>query len=188
MRLLSALLAAALLAGCAAVPKLPPERSRLRDFALEARFALRVTPPDRAPRSSGGLLSWEHDGRGDRLLLSSPLGIGLAEIDMAPGLARLRTADGRRIESADPESLTEEVTGQRLPVGRLSDWLLGRTTAGGTLERDAAGRPARLSEAGWQIDYAYADAAPDAPPSALTLNRAGEIELKLRIESWRELP
>jgi len=52
-RFSAALLAGGLLAGCASVP---PEqlvaRHEVRDFALEARFALRVSLPDRPPESS----------------------------------------------------------------------------------------------------------------------------------------
>ena len=51
----SAVLACGLLAGCASVPPEPPaSRDQVRDFALEARFALRVSLPDRAAESSGG--------------------------------------------------------------------------------------------------------------------------------------
>jgi outer membrane lipoprotein LolB len=45
------LLACSLLAACASAPPgtLAP-RDQVREFALEARFALRVSPPDRPPR------------------------------------------------------------------------------------------------------------------------------------------
>ena len=44
------------------------------------------------------------------------------------------------------------------------------------------------SEAGWQIDYAYDDDAAAALPARLTLSRDQEIELRLRIEEWKENP
>ena len=43
-------------------------------------------------------------------------------------------------------------------------------------------------EAGWQVDYAYADDTPDALPERVTLRRADEIELRLRIEEWKTAP
>jgi len=186
---ITALLIGGLLTACASAPPSQlPAREQVRDFALEARFALRVTLPDQAAQSSGGRLSWTHKNGDDHVLISSPLGYGLAEIDTTSGLSRLRTADGKSLESADPDALMEEVTGQRLPVTRLPAWLLGRANASGQIVQDALNRPLRLREAGWQIDYAYEDETPSALPARLTLHRGDEIELRLRIEEWKETP
>jgi len=187
--LASLLLASSLLAACAGVPPAAlPGREEIGNFALEARFALRVTPPEQAAQSSGGRLSWEHRQSGDRVLISSPLGYGLAESETTPTLSRLHTADGKTLESTDPDALMEEATGQRLPVRQLPAWLLGRSGGSAQLTHDALRRPSTLSEAGWRIDYAYDDDAPGALPSRLTLIRPGEIELRLRIEEWKETP
>lgn len=178
-----------LLAACAGTPPARPGgREQIRDFALEARFALRITPPGQAPQSSGGRLSWEHKNGEDRLLLANPLGIGLAEIEIGPGLARLRTGDGKQFESTDPDTLIAEITGQSLPVSRLPAWLLGKTDRQTPVERDGAGRPGRFVEAGWQIEYDYADGSADALPSRLTLSHETDIELRLRIEEWKDAP
>lgn len=189
MRRIGAVIACSLLAACVGVPPAPlAPRDEVRDFTLEARFALRVSVPDRPPENSGGRLEWEHGNGNDRILISSPLGVGVAEIDVGPGGGRLRTADGQLRESADADALLEEVTGQRLPVRRLPNWLLGRGGAAAVVTSDSAGRPARLSEAGWQIDYAYPDDTPGALPSLVSLRRDGEIDLRLRIEEWRAVP
>ena len=188
LRFSAALLAGGLLAGCASVP---PEQSvprdRVRDFALEARFALRISQPDKPPESSGGRLDWEHKNGRDRILIANPLGVGIAEIETGPALSRLHSGDGRYHESSDPDALIEQVTGQRLPIRQLPGWLLGRGDPA-QIDNDANGRPARLQEAGWQVDYAYADDAPDALPERVTLRRASEIELRLRIEAWKTAP
>lgn len=181
------LAAALLLGGCAAAPLRPPAaRDQVRDFAFEARFALRATAPDGSAQSAGGRLSWTHRDGGERILLANPLGVGIAEIDATPGRARLRTADGKEYEADDPDLLVEQVTGQPLPVARLPAWLLGRSA--GTAARDAAGRPLHLADAGWLIDYAYDDDRGDALPTRITLRRGDEIELRLRIEEWRTPP
>jgi outer membrane lipoprotein LolB len=178
-----------LLAGCASAPPTPrPARDSIRDFALDARFALRVTRPEQAAQSSGGRLSWEHRNGDDRLLIANPLGIGLAEIEITPTLARLRTADGKLYESPDADTLIEAVTGQALPVTRLPAWLLGKAGPATQVEKDANGRPDRFTEAGWQIEYAYEDESRDALPARLNLNFGRDIELRLRIEQWRDLP
>jgi outer membrane lipoprotein LolB len=182
-------LAGLVVAGCALVPaQPPPQRADLAEFALDARFALRVTAPGRPVETSGGRLAWEHRRGGDRILVANPLGVGIAEIDSGPDGARLRTADGRFREGPDPDALLEELTGQRLPVRRLPQWLLGQGGEAGHLTRDGEGRVLRLEEAGWQVDYSYGDGGPDAPPSAVVLSRPDEIELRLRIDDWRPLP
>lgn len=171
------------LGGCSTLPQesiLP--RNQVDAFSLEARFALRTTPAGQPAQSSSGRLSWIHDQTGDRVLLSSPLGYGIAEIAMTPTLSHLKTADGNTRSSSDPEALLEEVTGQRLPVRRLPAWLLGRSPA---IRLDASGRPQHLAEAGWLIDYTYAETGMNALPSGLTLRREQEIELRLRIEEWK---
>ena len=183
------LLAASLLAACASVPpSRPGSRDTVRNFVLEGRFALRITMPGQTVKNSGGHLTWTHENRSDRVLLSSPLGYGLAEIETTPEISRLRTAEGKTRESSDPDALIEDVTGQRLPVSRLPAWLLGRSGGNARIESDAQGRPARLSEDGWQVDYSFEDDSPSALPSRLTLSRNGEIELRLRIEEWKESP
>ncbi len=186
---LALLLACGLLAACATtLPETRPVRDELGNFALDARFALRISLPDRLPESSGGRLAWQHQNGANRILISSPLGVGIAEIETSPTLSRLRTADGQTRESADADVLMEEVTGQPLPIRQLPDWLLGRTGASSRLEKDGYGRPLRLSEGPWQIDYAYADDTPGGLPERVTLRRAGEIELRLRIEEWKAIP
>lgn len=183
------LLAAGLLSGCAGLPSAPlAPRDHIRDFSLDGRFALRVTLPGQAAQNSGGRLSWTHQNRSDRILLSSPLGYGLAEIESTPEISRLRTAEGKTSESTDPDGLIEEVTGQRLPVTHLPAWLLGRSGGNARIEHDAFGRPGHLHEDGWQVDYAYDDETPAALPTRLSISRPGEIELKLRIEAWKETP
>jgi hypothetical protein len=56
--LVASLLIASLLSACASVPPgSMPARDQVGDFALEARFALRVSLPEQAAQSSGGRLT-----------------------------------------------------------------------------------------------------------------------------------
>lgn len=178
-----------LLAGCATLPPAAPlDRQNIRNFGLEARFAVRATRPGQAPQSASGRLTWSHTDKRDRVLLASPLGYGLAEIDITPQGATLRTGDGQEKESPDAEELMSTVTGLPLPVSRLSAWLIGRSGGAATIDPDLLGRPGRLTESGWQVDYVYDDERAAALPARLTITRPGELELKLRIEEWRATP
>jgi outer membrane lipoprotein LolB len=190
-RLLLATLAGALLAGCATAPPTVsglPARHEIRDFGMEARFALRVERPYEAPQSASGRLSWVHAGDGDQILVANPLGQGIARIERSADGAELRTSDGQVRRASNAAALLEEATGYPLPLGDLPAWLLGRPGASGHLATDAAGRPLHLSDAGWQIDYDYDSEAADALPSRLTLHRGSDLEVRLRIEEWRNTP
>lgn len=183
------LLIALLLAACTTLPSTPQgNREQIENFSLDGRFVLRATPPAQAAQSSSGRLHWTHIRSNERILLASPLGIGIAEIESSPGKARLQTADGRTWEATSPDELIEIVTGQALPISRISAWLLGRSGQPNGTELDEAGRPSQLREGGWQIDYSYDDTQASALPARINLNNGQGIELRLRIEEWRNLP
>lgn len=179
------------LAGCATVAPPPsglPSRTDIRDFALEARFALRLERPYEATQSASGRLSWQHRNDADRILVADPLGQGIAEIEQDAEGVQLRTSNGQVRRATDAAALLQEATGYPLPLGELPAWLLGRPTASGQLQTDDRGRPKTLADAGWRIEYDYDSAAAGALPARLTLRRGGDLELRLRIEEWRSLP
>ena len=180
---------ALLLGGCATLsaPGQPPARQALEQFLVEGRFALKIERVGEAPGSASGRLSWRHEKGRDLLLLANPLGGGVAELEIAM-LARLTLANGEVRQSADADALLLQTTGYALPVSRLPGWLRGLAGPDGLLERDAQGRPARLVEAGWSVVYGYDDAVPESPPARLVVTRPGELELRLRLESWSVLP
>lgn len=180
--------AALLLAACASTPLVPlNSREAAGRFAVDARFALRLAPPGEAVQSSGGRLSWQHDERGERILVANPLGVGLAEISSDSHGARLKAGNGEVREAATADELFASITGRPLPVGKLAGWLTGRS-ATATISRDFLGRPQDLREDGWQVSYSYDDEAADALPARLEIRQGDELELRLRIESWSELP
>lgn len=185
----ASLVAVLLLAGCA-TPALVPhgEETMARDaldaFSIEGRFALR-----QQDKSYAGRLTWRHAGassEGDEVLLASPFGQGLAQITSDAAGARLETSDGKVYAASDSEQLTRDVLGYPLPLARLADWLRGRGR--GEFARDAAGRPLRLLDADWRIDYEYDSDAAQALPSRLFAQRSDGVELRLRVDAWSVLP
>lgn len=178
---------ACILAACAALPPAtsPGAQGAGESFALDGRFSLRIERFGEPAQAASGRLDWRHDAAGDRLLLLSPLGSGVAEIETRPGWARLSLAGGDTRESRQPDELMRQATGYALPVSRLAGWLRGRPGPGGRLEKDAMGRAARLFEDGWRIDYGYAGEQADEWPIRVTVLRDSEMELRLRIDNWR---
>lgn len=174
-----AVVVALVLAACATPGFILPRHGA--EFELTGRIA--VTYRDDA---GSGNIAWRHGARSDEMLLTTPLGQGIARLVRADGEITLMTQDGREFRAADAESLTEQALGFRLPLLGLADWVRGRAAAPPAPapvreRRDAAGRLAELEQSGWKIRYLeYADAL----PSRLTLTFPG-LELRLAIAEWK---
>ena len=125
---------------------------------------------------------WRHRAAADEILLTTPLGQGVAQLSRDAGGARLVRADKEVIEAPDWESLSVRLFGFALPLSDLPRWLLGDVTPN---ERDAQGRPQAARVAGWDIRYLdYESAAPDALPVLVEFRR-DDIELRLKVDAWR---
>ncbi|WP_186453812.1 lipoprotein insertase outer membrane protein LolB [Denitratisoma sp. DHT3] len=168
-----------LLAACALQPPVPPRpaRAAIDSFSLEGRLALRQ---GERPYHAG--ISWRHDIQRDEILLTGPLGQGIAELDRDPRGARLTTSEGKVHQAPDWAALAEEVLGLTLPLNELPRWLAARVEA---RSRDEQGRPRRAWVDGWQIDYLdYESDSEDALPTLLEMRR-DDIDLRLKIDQWQ---
>ena len=179
MRSAYAAAALLLLAACAAPTFLGPATGL--DFELSGRIAVQYRDD-----AGSGNVAWRHGARGDEMLLTTPLGQGLARIVRADEEITLTTQDGREFRATDAESLTERVLGFRLPLVGLADWVRGRPASAPapapTRQRaDAAGRLAELEQSGWRIEYLDYEG---ALPSRLKLNFPG-LELRLAVSAWK---
>ena len=169
-------------------PTLAATRQTLTDFSLVGRFALRQDD-----KNYSGRISWQHAGRNDDLLLSSPFGQGIAEIVSDENGARLTASDGRTYAAPDAETLTRQVLGYPLPLPRLTDWVRRRFDVSGDegsadiVNLDQQGRPRQARHESWRVDYAYDDDDPVALPAAIFVEKLGGFELRLRIDEWNEL-
>ncbi len=168
-------LGALAIAGCAAIPREPPAAG----FELSGRVAVR-----HGAESASGHISWRHAPEFDELLISSPLGQGIAEITRRDGIYTLLTAQGQRMSAPDPEALTEQALGWQLPLAGLSDWVRGRPQPGHAVDvRYGADRRATsLRQLGWTIEYLAYDEATGLP-SRLRLRR-DDLDIRLAIDSW----
>lgn len=183
LRLFLAAASLALAAGCATLEPAGgasrPARESIEAFRIEGRIAVR-----RAGESFSAAIEWQHDAHADEMILSGPLGQGLAHLSSGGGTALLETADQKRYVAADLDGLSGQVFGTPLPVAGLGRWVLGRSASTGAARRDAAGRLASLSEQGWEIEYLrYEDGSRDALPELLQARRQ-DVEVRLKIDSW----
>ncbi|MGH8705556.1 MAG: lipoprotein insertase outer membrane protein LolB [Burkholderiales bacterium] len=175
MRTALAAAATLLLAACAEFGFLAPGQDL--EFELAGRIAVKYRD-----EAASGNLAWRHRARGDELLITSPLGQGIARIVREGDEVTLTTAEAREFRAADAESLTEQVLGFRLPLAGLADWVRARPAPGPVQARyDAAGRLTELEQSGWRVEYLDWSG---ALPSRLRLTYPG-LELRLAISEWK---
>ena len=134
------------------------------EFDLVGRIAARY-----GSDAFTGNVQWRHAGNGDEMLITTPLGQGVARIVRQGDAVQLTTAEGKEFRAPDSESLTERVLGFRLPLEGLADWVQGRPS------------PA-LEARGWKIEYQSRDE--KGRPTLMRLNYQG-IELRFAISQWR---
>jgi outer membrane lipoprotein LolB len=167
----------ALIGGCASLPSGPGEPVGQGGFELTGRAAVRF-----AGDAATVGIAWRHEPRTDDLLITSPLGQGLARISRRNGEVRLVTQDRKEYTASDAESLTEQVLGWRLPLAGLADWVQGRAdpTRPARLARDAQQRPSELLQDDWRVEYQEYEG---VRPSRLRISRAG-LEIRFIVDQW----
>lgn len=157
---------ALVLAGCAQIPSISTVHRAprtLTQFELDGRIVVRESQSQHY-----GNISWRHDAQGDQILLTTPLGQGVAELSRDARGARLVTADQREFTAANWEGLAEQVFGIILPLNDLPNWLSGHAPASSS----------------WRVDYLeYQSDAADALPILIEVKR-GDIELRLKVSEW----
>ncbi|MFA9948948.1 lipoprotein insertase outer membrane protein LolB [Dentiradicibacter hellwigii] len=190
------------LTGCARFLPVPDATSvdhKLNGFILNGRFSLTQFAHMQAEQRHSGRLYWKYESAtastpgasaSSEILLSSPLGQGIAEIVQDAQGARLSTAEGKTFTAPDAETLTQEVLGYALPLLRLADWIRARPARSdaGETRRDESGRLTHLRLDGWMIDYEYADTNPQSLPRRIHAQRPEEFELRLIVDTWQPLP
>jgi outer membrane lipoprotein LolB len=155
-----------------------------------ANFGLigRVSVKDEKQGFSGGI-HWQHTDTGDQILLLSPLGQAVAQIQRNPEGIRLTTSEQKIYYAADVEGLTEQVLGWHLPLVGLQYWVqsMNSPTTTATVDWSSNGRIVAIRQDDWEITYSSyfpSEQLQTARPRVLVLNR-GELRIKLVIDQWK---
>lgn len=126
-----------------------------------------------------------HRVEADEILLLAPLGQTMARIRSDEQGAELDTPF-KHFVAKDPDELTQQVLGWRLPLAGLRYWVLALPAPKSAfdIEHDANGQVMLLSQDGWVIRYTrYATQTQDSLPLRLALQRDG-LEIQLLIDEW----
>ena len=171
----AAWLLALVLCACAPVQLKPPSTV---EFDLAGRIAAR-----HGNDAFTGNLAWRHATSGDEMLISTPLGQGVARIVREGEAVQLTTAEGKQYSAPDAESLTERTLGFRLPLEGMADWVQGRASADtpARVDQGPDGRLRALEQRGWKVEYQQYEG---ARPSLMRLTYPG-VELRVAISQWK---
>lgn len=201
---IAALLASLLLAACAGQPvresplhagtpvQLQAQAARAQalaahpDWSLQGRVAL-----SNGRDGGSGRIEWHQEGARFDVALSAPITRQSWRLSGDGGSARLEGLDGGPREDSDAERLLREATGWVIPVAALASWVRGSAAEGlpdAVLEFGADGRLARITQAGWTIDYASWQLQPGLGvelPLRLTSSRDA-AKVRLAIDGWQQ--
>ena len=182
LRGIAGLWLALVMSGCAStvsIPVAPVQVQAAANWTLQGRIGIQS-----GEQNASGSISWQHREHSDELLLTSPLGQGVARIVVNAAGAVLDMPNQPVRQAADVESLTRETLGYSLPVSGLVWWVQALPAPDRVFETrlDAAGRPAQLKQDGWVIDYQYANDT-STRPRKLLVAREG-LEIRLVADSW----
>ena len=146
---------------CAPVELRPPAETQ---FDLLGRISARY-------RDDGftGNVNWRHAAAGDEMLITTPLGQGVARIVRQGDAVQLTTAEGKEFRAGDSEELTERVLGFRLPIEGLANWVQGNPS------------PA-LESRGWKVEYLQRDER--NRPRLMRMTYQG-VEVRFAVTEWR---
>lgn len=132
-------------------------------------------------------LVWRQEGEDYRIRLLGPLGQGGVEIAGGPSEVTLRTGTGASYSAVSPETLMQERLGWWVPVRGLRYWLLGLAdpdVSGARGLVDGEGRPAGLSQDGWEVRYlAWLPQQPVPLPARVEFERE-DVRAKIVVTRW----
>ena len=155
-----------------------------------AKFGLigRVSVKDEKQGFSGGI-HWHHTDTGDEILLLSPLGQAVAQIQRNTEGIRLTTSEQKVYYAADVGDLTKQVLGWHLPLMGLQYWVQSMNSPAtiAAMDRDSDGRIVAIRQDDWEITYSSyfpPERLQTARPRVLVLNR-GDLRIKLVIDQWK---
>ncbi|MGL9721385.1 lipoprotein insertase outer membrane protein LolB [Symbiopectobacterium sp.] len=123
-----------------------------------------------------------------RLLLTNPFGGTELELRAQPDGIQITDGQGKRYIGKDAEYMLSQLTGMRIPLTNLRQWMIGLP---GDAQQFTLDEHARLSTATlvqngltWEVKYlGYDDSVTPTLPNALELTQ-GEQRIKLKMNNW----
>ncbi len=124
------------------------------DWAFQGRVAV-----SKGKDGGSGRIDWKQEGRRYVVELSAPVTRQSWKLtgDTHSEAGRLEGLAGGPRDGEDAQQLLLEATGWDIPVNQLPAWIRGLVAGDAAgpekVERDGEGRPRRMQQMGWQVQY-----------------------------------
>lgn len=156
------------------------------DWTFQGRVAV-----SKGKNGGSGRIDWSQQGADYQVQLSAPVTRQSWRLqgNTLQGAGRLEGLDGGPREGADAAQVVQDATGWEIPVNQLPDWTRGLVLQGtdeNGLQRDAEGRPRRLQQAGWVVEYLdwhSGEGDQQVLPRRIEATN-GDAKVKLVIDQW----
>lgn len=146
-------------------PAARPPAGTITGFSLTGRLSIR-----QEDKSYQAGIQWQHSPGHDTILLTGPLGQGLAELESDAAGARLTTADQKTTTASNADELARAMLGFDLPLSALPSWALGQ----------------QQTVAEWQATVLRRESDTDnALPVLLEMKRGEDLTVRLKIDEWQ---
>lgn len=157
------------------------------DWSFQGRVAV-----SKGRNGGNGRIDWRQQARQYVIQLSAPVTRQSWTLtgDSQHEGGRLEGLDGGPREGEDAQQLLLEATGWDIPVNQLPDWVRGLVADDAAkaeqVERDAEGRPRRVRQMGWDIQYLDWYPAQDGQPVLPRRMEAvnGDAKVRVLVDSW----
>ena len=151
---------------------------------IEGRLSVRYKNLETQKEDAlSGRFVWTASGDDLELSLLDPLGQTVALIRSGTSGSSITFRDGRRVDGATPETLTQRTLGWTVPLRGLRSWLEGKADTGSAATTLDDGR---IRQDQWTIRFLADDAASaGSPPRRIDLAYPGppaEIEMRLVVD------
>jgi len=148
----------------------------------------RVSVRNENQRFSGNV-HWQHTIQEDTILLLSPLGQAVAEINKNDAGVSLVTSKQEAFYARDVEDLTAEILGWRLPLSGLQYWIQGQHSplSAASVDLNGEDRIIAIRQDGWQVLFAryYTNLSDQASahPRIIEL-QFEDLSIRMVIDNW----
>jgi outer membrane lipoprotein LolB len=138
-----------------------------------------------------GRIDWQQQARQYVVSLSAPVTRQSWTLrgDSENRSGRLNGVEGGPRQGEDAQQVLLEATGWDIPVNQLPDWVRGLVAEGATaaeIDRDAEGRPRRVRQMGWDIQFLdWYPAEGDRPVLPRRIEAVnGDAKVRLLVDGW----
>lgn len=152
-------------------------------WLLEGRLAI-----SNGKDSGSGRIDWRQEGTHYDFRLRAPVSGQNWQLLGDDRGCQLQGLHAEPVLATSPEELLRRELGWELPVAAMRSWLFGQGGVTASIERNDAGNPVRMTDAGWTIEYRDWQVQDGQLMPKRVIARRAPFQVRLAITRWQALP